>query len=248
MRKSSLDLPGRPRPWVMAHRGASDLAPENSEVAFDLAVSHGADLIETDLWFSRDDQLVCHHDPTLERMCGLRRAVGDLTSAEIRRLRLVDRLGEHPPQGVPVLEAVLDRLPGDMPVMLELKDRAFEKARYIDRLVSALSDRIERGTVGIIGFQLSVLLAVRERAPQLIVGHISRFNPLPTQPTPLLGPYYPLLWLNPAYVQMAHRRGARVCPLDPGLHRRLARYMAMDVDAVLTNDPRETRRRIEALR
>lgn len=55
------------RPLLIAHRGASAYAPENTLAAFDLAVAQNADLIELDLHMTRDQALVCLHDYTLER-------------------------------------------------------------------------------------------------------------------------------------------------------------------------------------
>lgn len=55
------------RPLLIAHRGASAYAPENTLAAFDLAVEQKADLIELDLHMTRDQVLVCLHDYTLER-------------------------------------------------------------------------------------------------------------------------------------------------------------------------------------
>ncbi len=54
-------------PWVVAHRGASAYAPENTVPAFTLAASQGATFVEIDLQRTRDGALVCLHDLTLER-------------------------------------------------------------------------------------------------------------------------------------------------------------------------------------
>ena len=53
--------------WVIAHRGASAVAPENTIAAFRRAVELGAGFIETDLQLSRDARLVALHDETLDR-------------------------------------------------------------------------------------------------------------------------------------------------------------------------------------
>ena len=57
---------------VIAHRGASAYAPENTLPSYDLAVLQGADCIEIDLHPSRDNVLVCIHDSTLERTTNVR--------------------------------------------------------------------------------------------------------------------------------------------------------------------------------
>ncbi len=57
----------RLRPLIMAHRGASNDAPENTLASFALALKQGADVLETDLRFTRDNELVLMHDATVER-------------------------------------------------------------------------------------------------------------------------------------------------------------------------------------
>ncbi|HTV01520.1 MAG TPA: glycerophosphodiester phosphodiesterase family protein [Luteitalea sp.] len=55
------------RPWVVAHRGASAYAPENTVPAFELAAAQGATFFELDIQLTKDGEVVCLHDPTLER-------------------------------------------------------------------------------------------------------------------------------------------------------------------------------------
>ncbi len=71
---------------VIAHRGASGHAPENTLAAFRKAVAHGAPFIETDLQLSRDARFVAIHDSTVDRTTGGSGAVHDLTLADLRRL------------------------------------------------------------------------------------------------------------------------------------------------------------------
>jgi glycerophosphoryl diester phosphodiesterase len=59
--------PGRHGTLLIAHRGASAYAPENTIPAFQLGIEQGADYVEYDLHFTRDGKLVCLHDETLER-------------------------------------------------------------------------------------------------------------------------------------------------------------------------------------
>ena len=71
---------------VIAHRGASGHAPENTLAAFRKAIVQGATFIETDLQLSRDARFVAIHDATVDRTTGGRGAVHDLTLADLRRL------------------------------------------------------------------------------------------------------------------------------------------------------------------
>ena len=71
---------------VIAHRGASAYAPENTLRAFALAHAQGADMIELDVHRSADGELFVFHDDTTERWDGRPRAVADCTLAELRAL------------------------------------------------------------------------------------------------------------------------------------------------------------------
>jgi len=78
--------------WVVAHRGASGYAPENTMAAFRRAVEMGARFIETDLHLTRDARVVAIHDSTLDRTTnghGLRRSLAAQGSARTRCRRVV---------------------------------------------------------------------------------------------------------------------------------------------------------------
>jgi len=79
--------PARARPLLMAHRGASDDAPENTLASFALALEQGADILETDLRFTRDDEIVLMHDATVERTMDGTGDVSAMTLTEIKTLR-----------------------------------------------------------------------------------------------------------------------------------------------------------------
>ncbi len=78
-----LALPG---PWLVAHRGGSQLAPENTLAAFDRAAALGADAIETDVRLTRDGALVTFHDDDTARLLGAPGTVEGRSLAELRRL------------------------------------------------------------------------------------------------------------------------------------------------------------------
>lgn len=231
----------------MAHRGASDWAPENGRSAFTLALEHRADLIETDLWFTACGEIVCHHDATLARMTGDPRRVEHCSLRQLQRLRLVSGSSPYTDDGIVALAELLDIVPDSTPLLLELKDPSFLRPARLARLLDILGDRVPARQVGVLSDAADMVGAIRAQAPALVCGHIAMSDPCGSALPDLLGPFWPLLKINPWYVRRAHRRGQRVCPLDPDLHRRLADYLRMDVDAVLTNDPRATRARIEEL-
>ena len=90
------------RPRLVGHRGANALAPENTLLAIRLAAEHGLDLVEVDVYLSRDAELMVIHDEDLERAAGRRERVDSLTANELARVDL------GAGQGVPRLLEVLD--------------------------------------------------------------------------------------------------------------------------------------------
>lgn len=73
----------RRSPRIIAHRGASAIAPENTVPAFRLAAEAGAEMIETDAHLTRDGEIVLIHDADLGRTTNCTGIVGDLCSGEI---------------------------------------------------------------------------------------------------------------------------------------------------------------------
>lgn len=122
-RGRGLDHPyfARPRPWLVAHRGGSGVAPENTLAAFDRAVELGADAIETDVRLSRDGEVVIFHDDDTRRITGVRGTIEDRRLSEIRTLDAgatftADDGPRHPWRGVgvriPTLAEAFERYPG----------------------------------------------------------------------------------------------------------------------------------------
>jgi glycerophosphoryl diester phosphodiesterase len=105
----------RARPRTVGHRGASALAPENTLHAIELAIKFGLDLVEVDVYLSRDRELVVIHDEDLKRLTGRSEAVAELTAAELARIDL----GQG--QGVPRLRDALALARGRIGVYVELK-------------------------------------------------------------------------------------------------------------------------------
>ena len=118
------------RPFVVAHRGAQTLQPENTLAAFVLALVQGADALETDLRFTADDELVLFHDATVERMTEGSGGVRDHSLAELRRLRMRKPDGTLVNEPVPTLYDLIAATGGLTPLLLELKDPLFLHEKY----------------------------------------------------------------------------------------------------------------------
>lgn len=107
---------------IIAHRGASAEAPENTLASMRLAWTQGADAIEMDLWLSKDHETLVFHDDTTERFESPARKIADLTFAESQRLDVGRWKSEaYTGERIPTLDAVLATLPAKKRAVLELK-------------------------------------------------------------------------------------------------------------------------------
>jgi glycerophosphoryl diester phosphodiesterase len=143
------------RPWLVAHRGASAYAPENTVPAFRLAAEQGSDFIEFDLQLTKDRQIVCLHDNSLERTTDVEQVfpdrfrktgegaqaaqrwmLEDFTLAEIKRL---DAGAWFDPKfrgtRIPTFAETIDSLRGRSGLFIELKTP--ERYEGIERLILA---------------------------------------------------------------------------------------------------------------
>ena len=225
------------RPFVVAHRGAQTVQPENTLAAFLLALVQGADALETDLRFTADNELILFHDATLERMSEGSGAVRDYTLAELRRLRLRAPDGSLVAEPIPTLAELIAATGGQTPLLLELKDPLFLHEPYARKLVDVLTAGGVLRRSALISFHFEHVAAVQALCPTIPVGHITMKNAWPRRGMQLLGPVWPLIYLNPFYVALAHRMHCIAAPLDPNPIARLPYYLARQVDAVLADEP-----------
>jgi glycerophosphoryl diester phosphodiesterase len=107
---------------IIAHRGASRSAPENTLPAFRLAWKQGADAAELDVRLSRDGRVVVTHDATARRTGGLNRKVCGLTLAELRALDFGRWRGaKWAGTRIPTLDEVVQTLPAGKRLLIEIK-------------------------------------------------------------------------------------------------------------------------------
>ena len=240
----ALALPGRRKPYVIAHRGNRVACPENTLASFRRALEDGADLLETDLWLSSDGVFVCIHDATLERTTDGSGPVEARTLAELKTLSASCGRAEHAAERVPTLAEVAALLPPDRGLALELKSDRFLDPETGRRLAAELASLGVLGRSVVLSLSRARLEATRRGAPELPSGWITLKEARPLPGTELLGPFWPLLLANPLYVALAHRRGQAVAPLDPKPDSRLLLYRLLRCDAVLTDDPATTVRKL----
>lgn len=112
-----------PRPVIIAHRGASAHAPENTLSALKLALEQGADAVEFDVQLSADKKVVVIHDSTLDRTTNGTGRIRDHNLSYLQNLNAGHAYGPaFPDEKIPTLGSVFDTLGSSTYFNIELKN------------------------------------------------------------------------------------------------------------------------------
>jgi glycerophosphoryl diester phosphodiesterase len=156
---------GQARIEIVAHRGASYDAPENTVAAIKLAWDQGADAAEFDVHLSKDGRIVVIHDKDTKRVAGLDKKVVDQTFAELRQLDVGIWKGERfRGEKVPSLEEMLHTVPAGKRVFIEVKCGP-EIVPELDWVLRA--SRLKPEQTPVISFHADVVAAIKKARPGL---------------------------------------------------------------------------------
>ncbi len=159
---------------IIAHRGASFDAPENTVASVLLAWSQGADAVEVDVQLSRDGQIVVLHDANLEKLFGLRKEVRELDLSELRKLDAGSHKGERwAGERIPILEEILETIPDGKRLFIEIKTGP-EILEPLGKILQKWEKDPQQ--VVPIGFDLETMQAVKKRFPKHPVCLVSRLR------------------------------------------------------------------------
>ena len=160
-------------PFLVAHRGASHDAPENTLPAFELAWKQGADAIEGDFHLSSDGKIVCVHDTDTRRVSGIRKVVKDSTLAELQAL---DAGAWFKPEFkgtvMPTLRDVIATIPAGKKFYLEVKCGP--------EILPAMLEDLDASTLKpeqlvVISFNAAVIEELKKRRPEYKACWLSSF-------------------------------------------------------------------------
>ncbi|MGC4014569.1 MAG: glycerophosphodiester phosphodiesterase family protein [Luteolibacter sp.] len=152
-----------PSPLFIAHRGASDAAPENTLAAFRMAWDEGADGIEGDFRLTADGKIVCIHDADTRRTAGRRCSVErnswqTLSRLDVGSWKHKQFAGEH----IPLLEEVLEILPAGKRLFIEIKS----DIGIIAPLAKILeTHRTDPERIVLMSFDTAIVSGCHERLP-----------------------------------------------------------------------------------
>lgn len=215
-------------PFVVGHRGAPAIAPENTLASVMRAQEGGADSVEIDVRTSADGHPVLLHDQTFDRFWGAQARPEDLDLAQIRALRSP----EAPAARVPSLAEVAGAV--HLPLVIDAKD-----PNGVPELVSVLSRVGALGRARFIG-ELEVLTVVRQALPgaEIVLSWAQQQLP-PAELVSRLRPHainLPWRLIDEDYVGRIRDRGWAVWTYCVDTAADADRADELGLDAVITND------------
>ena len=248
----SWNTPGAPL-VVVAHRGASAHAPENTLASFRRAVKDGADAVELDVRLTADGAVVVIHDASLRRTANQRRRVDASTLAEVQALDAggwfdARHAGEH----IPTLSEVFGVVPTTKGINVELKgDRSGSRGAELVKRTCQIILRSHRAeSVLVTSFHHALIALVKKHFPIIPAGILLHpFQQSARSPVRLarsIGAEYIVFGsrtLTKRLTEQAHREGLRVAEYTVNTEHRLMRAKRYGVDAIITNQPGAMKRR-----
>ena len=152
-----------PAPMIVAHRGASFDAPENTMAAFRLAWQQGADAIEGDFHLTADGKIVCMHDKDLKRTGAIDRPIHTMTLAEIQQADVGSwKHDSFKGEKAPTLAEVLAVVPQGKLFLIEIKCGP-EIMPELIRVITSSGVPLDR--LRVIAFNADVIAAVKDQLP-----------------------------------------------------------------------------------
>jgi glycerophosphoryl diester phosphodiesterase len=152
--------------YLVGHRGAAGLAPENTIKSFKKGLDVGADVVECDIQLSKDEELVVIHDHTLDRTTNKEGRVKDYTLEELKQLDAGE--GEK----IPTLSEVVDTiLQYHKKLTVEIKGEDFATARRItEKLAEFIEQRSIEAYLAVISFWFQCLKLLKTNCPRIQTG------------------------------------------------------------------------------
>ncbi|MBI4368714.1 MAG: hypothetical protein HY547_00640 [Elusimicrobia bacterium] len=231
------------KPILIAHRGASGYAPENTLSAFKLALDMGARFIELDVNQSKDGQVVVIHDDNLKRAAGVKKKIVDLTREEISNYPLKKLAnGHYPPERVPTLEEVLTLISRRAVVDVEIKGGNSGYTGIEEKVLGLLERKGYNGMSTVSSFNHECLRRVRELSPAMHLIYLLGLKPLKIAIGEMRESHCEALGvsvsqISRSVIQLAHQRGLHVCVYTVNKRPMWEKLSLMRVDAIFTDFP-----------
>ena len=222
--------------WRIAHRGASAYAPENTLLAFDMALKQGADGIECDVHLCKSGEPMVIHDHTLKRTTNGNGLVKKRTLAQLRKLDA----GKG--QCIPTLREAIEHINGRAVFFIEIKDKnaIAPTVKLITKF--AKKSHIGYGRLPVLAFSLDWLQVVRKLDKGILLGigstrPISRNFALRAQEAGMWAVNPCIDTLAQSVVDDIHHRGMKIITWTANKPAQIAKAKKLGVDGIIGDYP-----------
>lgn len=235
---------------IIAHRGSSGLAPENTLAAVKLALEQKADMIEIDVFLTKDNHLVVLHDETVDRTTNGQGRIEDKTLAEAKKLDAGSWFSaKYKGESIPTLNEVLQIVDGKSQLLIEIKKSGRGIADKVANLVKAHNATkwcIIQSFDPVVAQNLQKVDAPIERH-QLVIGNLPLFLPYHYNKklkSGKLTQYKNVQAINTMYwfttknvIDRIHRQKQKIFVWTVNKPKDIRKLLQMGVDGIITNYP-----------
>ena len=243
---------------IIAHKGASGIAPENTLASFQAALDIGVDIIELDVRQTKDEEIIVFHDQFLDRTTN---GTGNVHEYNLEQLKQLDAgswfSSKFSDQKIPTLKEVLDLVDGRCQVLIEIKhmdhphyhdfsDKLVDVIRLEENgfdwvLLQSYEDKyLEEAQIYDDRIQINKMLIGEDSTPllafyietKLKLGHGDSKGNLKT-----LNPEFKTL--SPRRIFRMHSRGFKVFTYSVNTREDMIKMLNMGVDGIITDFPSE---------
>lgn len=225
---------------VMAHRGSSYNAPENTMLAFENAVDAMSDYIELDVHETKDGEIVVIHDPSLKRTTGVNKKVWQMNYEEIRELDAGSYFGDDEAFAecyVPTLREVMEYTKGKIQLNIEIK-LSDNEPHLVEKVVELIHEFEYEEDCYVTSMSYEALKQIKLLDENINTGYVL---------TLAYGNFYNLDYcdafsINAAYVNKnmvdaIHNRGKKIFVWTVNSQSKAKEMTSIGVDALITDNP-----------
>jgi glycerophosphoryl diester phosphodiesterase len=223
---------------VVAHRGASRAAPENTLASMKKAVEFGADYAECDVFQTKDGEIVLFHDEEMERTTGKEGMIWDYTLAELKEMEVGSWFREEfRGEPIPTLHEVVQLVKGKIKLNIEIKISGSDPD-IAQKVVDIIrSEGIERECM-VTSFEKPVIEKVKKIDPDLITGFIFDEE----HPPDIFEGNWEYVCskrniVDEEFVQQAKQKGKKIFVWTVNYPAEMKKLIALGVDGIITDVP-----------
>ncbi len=240
------------KPYIIAHRGASGHAPENTMAAIKLAVQMGADMVEIDVRQTFDGVLVCLHDASVRRTTNGKGYLSTFYYKSLKKLDAGSWFGsEFQHERIPSLNEVLQYTKTRCKLLIEVKGDQVTQLKIAKRLVEVIKKHDAYGSVIVQSFNPAILRATRRLDKRVEINQLIYFQhstlPIFSARLPTLGYSFKRKLssgVNPSsknlseeFLQKMRKAGKHVFCWTVNDKEEMEKLVTMGVDGIITNYP-----------